>query len=475
MYRLSRYGGIVENNPQRQTAPRTGATSPAAMTPRIDVLHVPFTYFPEAAGGTEVYVAALATALESSGFGVAIAAPGATNLRYRHEDLRVFRFAGQAGPTLEHAYGSPDRAAADAFACLLHEIQPRIVHLHAHTAAVSHHLARDAKQHGAKVVFTYHTPTATCVRGTMMRRGLQACDGVLDVRRCTACVLEQHMPRALANVIATSPQALGRTLAELKLAGGAFTALRMSDLIARQHCRFRNLIRATDHVIAVCHWVAEVLRSNGVPDAKLTICRQGVRPPRLDAAPRRAASRDESAALRIGYFGRLNVTKGVDVLVDALKLVPHAPVELEIYAIPETSGREYVDRVVAAASRDPRITIKSAVAPETVLEHMRECDLVAVPSRWLETGPLVVLEAFGAGTPVIGSNLGGIAELVTKDIDGVLVPPGVAQDWANALTALARNRTRVAELKRGVRPPRTMNEVASEMSAVYGRVLRNRT
>ena len=49
-------------------------------------------------------------------------------------------------------------------------------------------------------------------------------------------------------------------------------------------------------------------------------------------------------------------------------------------------------------------------------------DVLAVPSQWLETGPLVVLEAFAAGTPVIGSDLGGIRELVSDGRDGLLVP-----------------------------------------------------
>ena len=43
---------------------------------------------------------------------------------------------------------------------------------------------------------------------------------------------------------------------------------------------------------------------------------------------------------------------------------------------------------------------------------MANFDLLAVPSQWMETGPIVVLEAHAVGTPVLGANLGGIAELV---------------------------------------------------------------
>ncbi len=41
-------------------------------------------------------------------------------------------------------------------------------------------------------------------------------------------------------------------------------------------------------------------------------------------------------------------------------------------------------------------------------------DLVVNPSRWLETGPLTLLEAWDCGTPVIGTDMGGIREFMTS-------------------------------------------------------------
>ncbi len=57
-----------------------------------------------------------------------------------------------------------------------------------------------------------------------------------------------------------------------------------------------------------------------------------------------------------------------------------------------------------------------------MVDTLASYDATVVPSQWLETGPLIVLESFAAGTPVIGSNLGGVAELVSHDRDGWLVP-----------------------------------------------------
>jgi glycosyltransferase involved in cell wall biosynthesis len=98
-------------------------------------------------------------------------------------------------------------------------------------------------------------------------------------------------------------------------------------------------------------------------------------------------------------------------------------------------------------------------------------DLVAVPSQWLETGPLVVLEAFAAGRPVIGSALGGIADKVRDGIDGLLVTPyDSAEAWATRLATCAAEPDLVSRLTAGVRRPRELAAVASEMDAVYRRV-----
>jgi glycosyltransferase involved in cell wall biosynthesis len=84
----------------------------------------------------------------------------------------------------------------------------------------------------------------------------------------------------------------------------------------------------------------------------------------------------------------------------------------------------------------------------------------------LETGPLVVLEAQAAGVPVVGSNLGGIAERVTDGKDGVLVPPGDASALARVLTALATNRQALEALTPS-RPPRSTTDVARETLNTY--------
>jgi glycosyltransferase involved in cell wall biosynthesis len=454
------------------------ATSQTRMAPGapISVLHLPFTYFPDPVGGTEIYVASLVGALRSHRVHSAIAAPAEAEASYLQGDFPVFRIATARRITLEHAYGAPDETAASACRALIARLRPQIVHLHARTAVVSEALVDIAHAAGAKVVFTYHTPAVSCARGTMMRMGRSACDGRLDTRRCSACVLAQHgIPPFLRDLLARTPQAMGEALEQLGFSGGPFTALRLPALIGAGHHRFRTLISEVDRIVAVADWVRDVLRINGVPEKKLALCRQGLGqypPSRIPMLPN-AGRHDGRFPIRLGYFGRLDPAKGVDILVEALARARGIKVELEIYGVRQPGCEAYFAKLKTATAADPRIKLRPALPSDAVIAAMRRCDLVAVPSRWLETGPLVVLEAFAAGTPVLGRRLGGVAELVSDDSDGVLLDADDPDVWAAEIRALANDSERIDRLRAGVRPPRTIDDVAVEMASLYRSMLRH--
>jgi len=152
--------------------------------------------------------------------------------------------------------------------------------------------------------------------------------------------------------------------------------------------------------------------------------------------------------------------------------VPSAGLELHLFGLVQGDAATAYERSIRAlAADDPRIRFGVPVPSERVPALLADYEVLAVPSRWLETGPLVVLEAFQAGVPVVGSRLGGIRELVHDGEDGLLVAPGSVAAWSAALRQLADNPQLVQQLRRGVRRPRSIAAVANDMQVVYDRVL----
>jgi glycosyltransferase involved in cell wall biosynthesis len=165
--------------------------------------------------------------------------------------------------------------------------------------------------------------------------------------------------------------------------------------------------------------VKELLLRNDVPGHKISVSRQGLsgvpRPSEVQARTGHVGER----SLRVMFLGRLDPAKGADLLIEAFRSAPDRRAVLGIYGVVQgDSNRAYLNRLMHLAAGDARITFHDAIASDQVISQMQRYDLLAVPSQCLETGPLVVMEAFAAGIPVLGSKLGGIAELVTDGVDG---------------------------------------------------------
>ena len=431
------------------------------------VVHVPFGYYPDAVGGTEAYVAELARGLRACGVDSVVAAPaGSLGVdRYEHDGTPVHRFAMSPTDDVAELYGEGDRDAATTVARILDEVRADVLHLHAFTRAASLHLARAARRQGVPVVFTYHTPTASCVRGTLLRDGRETCDGALIGQRCTACLLESRgVPLAARTALSRAPAAFGSAIAAAGATGRWATALRARELIDARHDAFRQLLSEANAIVAVCEWVRALLLRAGAHPARLILSRQGTpaHPPPL---PRRPWSAGE--ALRTAFVGRLHSSKGVHVVIAALVGTRALPITLDVYGIVQDAEAErYRDQLRAMAAADPRIRFCTPLPRERVVDTLADYDLTVVPSQWLETGPLVVLESFAAGVPVVGSNLGGIAELVRHDRDGWLVRND-PRAWSSALVRFASDRAHVERLRVGVERPRSTDDVARDMVAVY--------
>lgn len=431
------------------------------------VVHVPFTYHPDAVGGTEVYVAELARELAPLGIESVVAAPasGQAGARYDYDGVAVHRFPVAPSDDIRDVYGDGDARAAAALDAVVAEERADVIHLHAFTRAASVRAARAAHSRGVPVVFTYHTPTASCVRGTLLRDGRDPCDGALVERRCAACLLESHgVPKPARTAIAAMPSRLGAALAAAGARGRWVTALRARELTGVRHDAFRTLLREADAVVAVCEWVRAMLLRAGADPKRLVLSRQGT--PAGASVRHRAV--ESHGPLRLAYVGRLHPTKGLHVVLAALADRRELAVALDVYGVvQDAAGERYAEELRRLAGTDERVAFRPAVSANHVVSTLAAYHATVAPSQWLETGPLTVLESFAAGVPVLGSNLGGIAELVTHDRDGWLVSHASTAAWAAALARLATDRSLCARLRAGVRPPRTTADVARDMARLY--------
>jgi glycosyltransferase involved in cell wall biosynthesis len=436
----------------------------------VKVLHVPYAFFPDPPGGTEIYVDALCRALRADDVDSVVAAPADRNTHYRVGDLEVRRFASAGtAASLETLYGAGDPIASASFARVLDDVRPDVVHQHALSPACSAELVAIAQERGVPVVFTYHTPTVSCQRGTLLRMGTEPCDGALDRARCTACVLDElGLNGAVRSIAGAVPVGVGRALGRRGLGGGVWTAARMTELMDRRLQATARLFARVDCFISLSPWVTRVLRANDVPAERIVASPHGIATPAATVRAIPSVRARDDARVRLVHLGRLDPTKGTELLLRALAALGDAPVSLDVFGVVQDGDAEARSRALRSAFAKARVTFHAPVANANVVAMLRAYDAVVVPSQWMETGPLVVLEAFAAGVPVIGSALGGIADKVRHDVDGLLVEPFHAVDaWTSTLARCVDEPSLLARLRANVAPPRSMRDVACDMRAVY--------
>ena len=157
------------------------------------------------------------------------------------------------------------------------------------------------------------------------------------------------------------------------------------------------------------------------------------------------AAPDPSLCARFGFFGNIVPHKGVLVALEAARELEATGAELEIVLngglhFPEARFRHAFEAALMAVRG--LVVHAGPYARDELDARMAEVGWVIVPSVWWENAPLVILEAFRRGRPVICSGIGGMAELVHDGIDGLHFRPGDPR----ALAALLRRAAAAPDL-----------------------------
>jgi len=432
-------------------------------------------YHPDSVGGTEVYVAALARELRAGGHDVLIAAPepGLTAPRtYAYDGCEVFRYPIPAAPSRDEAQGDVPVRGAEHFHRWLASTRADVVHMHTFVTGLGLAEIRAARDAGSRVVVTTHASSLgyVCQRGTLMWRGESLCDGIVDVSRCAECALQHAGAPSMAGAaLASIPAALGHAAG--RWPGRVGTALGMTDLITRNMVRQRAMLDAVNAFVVLTEHAAGIVRANGAPAGKVVVNRLGVRDGVAD--PAAAPAKAPHAGVNVGYVGRFEDIKGVIDLAEAMRRVPpDLPLRLEFRGPAQTSGdRDTKAAIAKMLAADPRVTVGEGVEPANIAHLLRSYDVLCCPSRCLEGGPTVGLEAMAAGVPVIAASVGGVAEVVEDGVNARLVPPGDVDRLTAALVEVASDpAATICQWRKRLPAPRTMRAVARDYLSTYTRL-----
>lgn len=133
------------------------------------------------------------------------------------------------------------------------------------------------------------------------------------------------------------------------------------------------------------------------------------------------------------FFGQLTSVKGLDILLEAMRHLP------DVKLIVAGRGEQQKKFMTIVSRHNLNVSFVGFQSGQKLQELIRGSMAVIVPSRWYENQPYAVVEAFAYGKPVIGTQLGGIAELIDDGVNGLLFKPDDPADLADKLRRVLEN------------------------------------
>jgi len=315
--------------------------------------------------------------------------------------------------------------------------RPDVVHCHNIFPLISPSAYLAARDSGVPVVQTVHNYRMVCAAGTHFREG----------RVCEECKPSIQFP----------------AVAHACYRGSRAASWFVSRGIAH-HWAVGTYRRLVDRFVALTEFAAGRLIAAGIDPGKISLC-----PNVVEFADPPRAGRGESGTEPYAVFmGRLSAEKGINTLLGAwgnrppwrLKLLGSGPL------LQECQRRIELERLpvdcLGMRSRDEAMAILAGAKA------------LLVPSLWFEGMPMVILEAWSQGVPVVGSRIGGIAEMLRGD-RGITFDPGNTEALADAVRQLAESPDLAARIAANAAAEYSREHVAaiglSRLEAVYGQVV----
>ncbi|MCG8035549.1 MAG: glycosyltransferase [Candidatus Thiodiazotropha taylori] len=128
------------------------------------------------------------------------------------------------------------------------------------------------------------------------------------------------------------------------------------------------------------------------------------------------------------YFGRLAPEKGVDTLIKA-------GINSNVRLIIAGTG-PFESNLKSLATDNKNISFVGYKSGKDLWDLILNSRAVVLPSEWYENAPISILEAYAAGKPVIGANIGGIPEMLQDEVTGLIFESGDSNDLSEKLSKL---------------------------------------
>lgn len=438
----------------------------------MKIVHVLNHFLPQQTAGTEIYVWALSKELISKGISCTIVIPNygsSETVLYEYDGIRIFKYAEPSHISKELQMGICKPIGLSKFLSVITDLKPDIINFHelagSNGIGISH--VTSAKEKGFKIVMTFHLAGYSCKSNSLMYKGIEICDGLIDPKKCSYCYLTSKKKLSiispllvetswLLNLMHINPYLTKNSLG---------TAFSMVQQIEQLQSTFNKLIKTCNKIVVLTEFYRNTLLLNKVSIKKIEFIPQGFisfKPYLINKNIR------VNKILKLVFVGRISEFKGLHLLLQAILELPQYSISLDIYGKPD--GIEYEQKCKKLIGNNKLIVFHGVIDHTEMVNTLSQYDVLCLCSTFSEMSPLVIQEAFAAKIPVIASNVKGNAELIKHAVNGLLFTFNNVDSLKEQLERCILEDGILNELTSNVIPPYPFTKVASSYLNLYKKI-----
>lgn len=185
-------------------------------------------------------------------------------------------------------------------------------------------------------------------------------------------------------------------------------------------CYTRLIDWCTDGYMALASFVAEILKNNGLQSKKILIQPNTIE---YELFCKKEDYSISNNRIKLVYVATIYPGKGQDILLKALKILQNRGISVAVDLFGDVIDQQYkekLDEYVATNNLAESVSFKGRVDNQFIKQNLSFYDFYVSPSR-MEMSPFNILEAKAAALPVIAYHVGGIPDIITTQVDGLLL------------------------------------------------------
>ena len=294
------------------------------------------------------------------------------------------------------------------FKNLLDLESPDIVHIHNFFPLITPSIYEACKEYNVPAIQTLHNYRIICSAATLLKDG----------KICEICIKNSPYHSVIHKCYQQSYI-------------GSFALARMIST----HNVLDTWNEKLHSIIVLTNFSKNKFTEAGINPLKLTVKPNFIEDPKI--------KKQVNAKKYILFVGRLSIEKGIDFLISAWHSNSNLP-ELRIIG-DGPLYKQYSNKKLS------NITFLGRKEKNEIYQEMSNASCLVFPSIWYEGFPMVILEAFAIGLPVVSSNLGSMSSIIKNGYNGLHFEPSNKADLIKKVLSISNNNELEAELSKNAR------------------------